>query len=367
MWDANEVKARARGRWEPILRDLAPELEQALARPGRHVPCPVHGGRDGLRVFKDVAATGGCICNSCGAYPDGFATLQWLRGWRFREALEAVGDWLGGDTALKSRQATDPHRKVAERARQAEDVARRKCLYRAWRDSLPASDPKARPLRQYLAGRGLRIRRYPVALRFHPGLAYHDEEGHRLGVFPAMLAQVSDAVGRPVTVHRTYLTPDGVKAPVEKTKKLMTYPTDRCLSGGAIRLGELGPVLNVAEGIETALAVTQALGQPVWACVSAGLLERFEPPRGTRRVVIWADKDRSEAGQRAAARLMERLRSLGLEGVTLLPPLPIADDQKGIDWLDVLRGLGENVICAASSGVPAVNARLRYRTALVIR
>ena len=55
----------SRGRWLDIFRAFAPALDDACLRVGRHVPCPVHGGKDGFRLFEDAAETGGGICNTC--------------------------------------------------------------------------------------------------------------------------------------------------------------------------------------------------------------------------------------------------------------------------------------------------------------
>jgi len=76
--EAREVRELAAGRWLDLLGALAPELTPALDRVGRHVPCPVHGGADGFRLFRDVKQTGGGICNTCGTFPDGFALLAHL-------------------------------------------------------------------------------------------------------------------------------------------------------------------------------------------------------------------------------------------------------------------------------------------------
>jgi putative DNA primase/helicase len=54
IMEAKEVKAAAHGRWGGILSALAPQLQPALDRVGHHVSCPVHGGKDGYRVFNDV-------------------------------------------------------------------------------------------------------------------------------------------------------------------------------------------------------------------------------------------------------------------------------------------------------------------------
>jgi len=175
-------------------------------------------------------------------------------------------------------------------------------------------------------------------VRFHPALGYWQRndrnETELVGRYPAMVALVTGADVAPVTVHRTYLTPDGRKAPVPHAKKLMGYPGGR-LVGGAIRLFAPGPTLGVAEGIETALAVHLRTGMPVWSAVSAGLLARLEPPEKTALVVVWADRDRSGTGEAAALALRGRLLGRGIPVAVHLPPEPIPAGAKGIDWADV--------------------------------
>ena len=175
-------------------------------------------------------------------------------------------------------------------------------------------------------------------MRFHPALGCWQRndrnETELVARFPAMLALVPGADGMPVTGHRTYLTADGRKAPVPEPKKLMGYAGHR-LVGGAIRLAATGPVLGVAEGIETALAVHLRTGMPVWSAISAGLLARLEPPAGTSLVVVWADRDHSGAGEAAALTLRERLLKSGISVAVHLPTGPIPAGAKGIDWADV--------------------------------
>ena len=52
-YQAADVRNAARGRWGEVLLRLAPSLRDAIARPGRHVPCPVHGGTNGFRMYRD--------------------------------------------------------------------------------------------------------------------------------------------------------------------------------------------------------------------------------------------------------------------------------------------------------------------------
>jgi len=212
-------------------------------------------------------------------------------------------------------------------------------LNRVWQQSLDPGDRRAAALRAYLSRRGLSGAELDGrVVRFHPALGYWKKndrsEIELAGRYPAMVALVTDAEGAPVTVHRTYLTPDGRKAPVPAPKKLMGYPGER-LVGGAIRLFAPEPVLGVADGIETALAVHLKTGMPVWSAISAKLLERLELPAQTSLVVIWADRDRSGAGEATAMRLRQRLLRRGISVAVHLPPGPIPARAKGLDWADV--------------------------------
>ena len=60
------LSEKARGLWADILGELAPELMPAIEAGADHVPCPVHGGKDGFRVFNDFQETGGGVCNTSG-------------------------------------------------------------------------------------------------------------------------------------------------------------------------------------------------------------------------------------------------------------------------------------------------------------
>lgn len=93
--DVSVVREAARGHWDAIFCALAPMLKAAMQQPGKHVPCPVHGGKDGFRLFPDYAEVGSCVCNTCGSFRDGFETLEWLHGWGFAQTLKRVSCVLG--------------------------------------------------------------------------------------------------------------------------------------------------------------------------------------------------------------------------------------------------------------------------------
>lgn len=370
--DADDVRSAASGRWESILASLSPDLRQALERPGRHVPCPVHGGKDGFRVFKDVDDTGGGVCNTCGKFHDGFSTLMWANGWSFRETLEAVASFLGisEDQATPARapvrRTNDPPPQKAK----ADDADLRKKLNAVWGHTVPLDHPSAEPARLYLARRGLSLRVLPD-LRFVAQLPYW-EEGAKgwslLGNYPALVGVHRSPGASPVTLRRIYLTPDGRKADVPSPKKAMMYPRDdgREMNGSAIRLSDpVDGVLAVAEGVETGLAVMDGTGLPVWVTGDAGLLEAFTPPDYIRWLIAFADKDRGTLqhplghGQDAAKRLVARMWERGIKAMAVVPSDPVPDTAKSVDWLDVLNRRGK----AGFPSLDSVMNHLRQRKA----
>lgn len=328
---ARELKQRLKGGWEPVLLALAPELLPAIERAPRHVPCPVHGGVDGFRMFKNWEEDGGGICNTCGTFPDGFELLRWLRGWSFKEVLAAVAHVVHGGALPAITRRPTPMRAAQDGA------ALKERLQKIFMEAYPLAAPEAEAGRKYLARRRITIFDVP-SLRLHPSLPYY-QDGQEIGRFPALVGAFKDPSGRGVTLHRIYLTPDGKKAPVPHPKKTMPVPAGLSLSGAAIRLGPAAPVLGLAEGIETALAVMTATnGQPCWATTSACLLEKVALPDKVRRVIIWADNDQSRTGLKAAAKLAERLVKEGRKVSLRLPNRPAG--RKTWDWADVLATAG---------------------------
>lgn len=205
------------------------------------------------------------------------------------------------------------------------DERRRAVLRRVWSETYPLT--VADPVVTYLAQRAipLPLDDMPTVLRYHPHLAYRHDDG-RYTYHPAMVAQVDDASGHAVTLHRTYLTPDGRKADVPTPKKLMPAVISGATRGGAIRLYPAGETLAISEGIETALAVRLATGVPVWSTICAGGMARLVVPDEVRLVVICADHD--AAGLDAARALARRLLA-ERQRVKILTP-----DTPGADWAD---------------------------------
>lgn len=113
-YNAQAVKALARNRWKSIFLALAPSLQNAIEHVGHHVPCPVHGGTDGFRLFPKFNINGDGICNSCGAKTDGLAMLQWVNNWSFSETVNAVGEFLQAPQNTQALQPMDEKSAVFE-------------------------------------------------------------------------------------------------------------------------------------------------------------------------------------------------------------------------------------------------------------
>lgn len=344
--DKSDVKRRAAGRWDSILRKLVPQLAEAIDAPNKKkVGCPFHQGKTerNLRVLGDFAESGGIACNTCGVKPDGFETLIWS-GMTFAEAVKAVADELDGVYAgltpeqLARQQAEIEARRVlAAKKQAAEDKVYRRRLNEVWSESIPLDHPDALPGRMYLQNRGLSgLKVFPSELRFHRRLAYYDENDKYLGHWSAIVARFRTAGGMPGAIHRLYVGPNGEKPDLPDRKKMMAVPSTTILTGGAIHLSASSQILGVAEGIETALAAHLLYGINVWATFSAQLMESFVPPPSVEKVLVFADKDRNERGEQAARILVKRLWESGIMAGFRLPDGDIPPGAKSLDFLDVL-------------------------------
>lgn len=336
--DLAELKLRCTGQWGMIFNALVAAYDEKLMeRPGRrHGPCPCCGGEDRFQFFKDGPETGGCNCRHCGAKPSGFDLVAEANGWDFGQTIREIDTLLGGDDlTLEVRQQRLDQRKKNQLRELKRNENLRQRLKDVWSETIAADAPEAKPMRDYLHNRGLTVTSFSPTIRFHPGLKSFNEEGKDEGQWPAMVAMVVDAEGSPVTLHRTFLTHDGQKAPVDKAKKLMMYPSDRKASGGAIHLTGTGRILNVAEGIETGYAVQAMVGGSVWVTVNASMMANLHVGEPVEAVWVWSDLDRSGDGQKAARALTERVRNEGRRATCVIPPVPIPAGEKSVDWLDI--------------------------------
>ena len=300
--DMNTI-ARARGRWHEILSRLGVDSRYLV---NRHGPCPLCGGRDRFR-WDDKDGSGSYYCGQCGPGP-GLLLLRKLHGWDHRTACDEVDKVIGLDAPTHT-----PPTEVDE----AEKARGR--LAKIERLIAEAKAPEI--VRGELARRGLSIG--SDTLLGHPALPAYDGSGGYLGHLPAVIAPIYGPDGRLQSVQRIYAKPD-----IANRKK--TMPPVETIRGSAVRLFEPGEILAVGEGVETCLAVREMFGIPIWAALTAGGLESFEPPGNVKSIAIFGDNDASFTGQAAANALAKRLAIKGLAVEVRIPA------KANEDWLDVL-------------------------------
>lgn len=298
------LRDRTQGRWRGILSAFG--IDGKLLT-GKHGPCPICGGKDRFR-FDDKAGNGTWICSQCGA-GSGVDLVMRIEGCDFRtaapkiEAQIGTAPFLAGKTTRTDADKLDDMRKF-------------------WKRANPVPVTPGDPVDLYLRNRGVAITAIPSDVRFVAQCRHSESRTSH----PAMLALVRDPAGEVRALHRTFLTIDGRKADVDPVRMVMgSLP-----SGCAVRLTNTGPIMGVAEGIETALSASILFGVPTWAALNDNRLAAWSPPEGVREVVVFADNDENFAGQRAAHQLRERLGSK----FSVKIELPTT---AGSDWNDELR------------------------------
>ncbi|MBK8762092.1 MAG: toprim domain-containing protein [Sulfuritalea sp.] len=196
----------------------------------------------------------------------------------------------GTDGSSRSRDPKTPPRprqtppQAAERPRGLSDSARA-----LW----AATEPVSGAATDYLQARACMLPPTDSDLRCMPALRH--PSGY---MCPALVALITDVcTGAPLSLHRTWIRPDGRKADVTPPRLLLK---DHPIAGGVIRLWPDEAVtagLGIAEGIETALSLAHGF-TPVWACIDAGHLAKFPVLAGVQDLIIAADND--DAGRKAA-------------------------------------------------------------------
>ena len=279
----------------------------------KHTSCPFCGGKDRYR-FDDKGGTGSYICSVCGA-GTGMKFIMTLRGWDFARAAAEIDAIIGGgyikeETAKRERTVQQKIEDMRQVLREAQKVTEGTATWKYL--SKRCGDPTG----------------FCGDIRHHPGL-FHKESGE---VWPCMIAIMYHNDGKCASLHRTFLTKQGDKAPVKPVRKIM--PPVTTLVGSAVRLGPAQERLGIAEGIETAICASKLFGLPVWAGISANGLQSWELPEGTKQVGIFSDNDASFTGQAAAFHTAKKLTQSGLEVEVFIPP------SVGSDWCDVFNSPG---------------------------
>jgi putative DNA primase/helicase len=138
-----------------------------------------------------------------------------------------------------------------------------------------------------------------------------------------MVALVTGPDEGPTAVHRTFLTANGEKAPVNMPKMALGP-----LKGGAVELGTPEAITGVSEGIETGLSALQIHGVPVLAALGTRM-DRVQLPEAASHIVVFGDN--GDVGRRAAREAQMAILRTGRTVDLCFPPAGYGD------WNDVVR------------------------------
>src|SRR5829696_1019058 len=208
-----------------------------------------------------------------------------------------------------------PETKAAQAEPPPDDAERTARAVALWRE---ARDPRGSVVERYLRRRGLNLPDEAAgeAIRFHPACPFAGEH------IPAMVCLVRDVVtDKPKAIHRTALSPDGLKVEVRGADRLSLGP----IAAGAIKLtpdADVRTCLGIAEGVETALSmrrVPEFGASPVWSLISEAGVRRFSVQSGIG--CLWLAVDHDPAGIKAARTVADRWQAAGAEGRSVDLPL----------------------------------------------
>lgn len=182
----------------------------------------------------------------------------------------------------------------------------------------------------------------PEALRFHSSLEYRERDENNkpilIGEFPAIVAKVQNLLGELIAVHRIYLTKDGRKISDQYPNLKAKLSLGKVFSG-AVQLFQAGSSLCVAEGVETAAAMSQIFKQPAWAALGSNL-RNVVIPDSVEHLIIGIDNDPHKAGEKSAAELFKRYEKT-IARISIARAAKILD-VPGADWADVIKLKGTN-------------------------
>jgi putative DNA primase/helicase len=358
-YSLKDMRGMLRGRWFDVFQTYAPQLSHAMERCPRHVPCPKTGrGKDNFRFFPTSNETGAAVSNGMAnsqfsrndVITDGINLLCWVNDWDTSQAYKVLAHYLGLDLKDKNKLSLPKPALEKQPATRPtvwnETVIEELNLW--WdQDWVPLKESKLAV--RYFQNRGIdpECLPGPQVMRYKSKL----QLGKSRRLHPALISLVkrpgNTAAGKAVGLHKIYLEPDGSKLKIDKPKRMSPAIYEGAYTGASVRLYPADQrILAVTEGIETAIAVRQATGLPVWAALNTGMMRNFEPPGHVDQLVIYADHDTPKpdpisqqmkefgAGEEAARALQERLTAAGVQVIILKP------EKADTDWNDVLLAEG---------------------------
>lgn len=291
--------------------------------------CPFHDDHSPSLNVNDRKSV--WVCRACGVGGDAISFLRQHKGLTFAEAVTelAGADPESGPARFVRtfKESADEFAAAAGRRWENSDEERTNMAKasKLWSQAKAVHGTVAET---YLRQARAISRPLPPSLRFIPWLPYWVQDANDkpmvAGRHPALLAAIQAPNNDIIAVQRIYLKDDGMgKADHPKPKKVVGP-----MQNGAVRLGARGPVMGIAEGVETALSASQIYSLPVWAACGAKRMRDMWIPPNCRELVIF--RDNGKTGLEEAGKAAEVFEDQGRR-VYIEPPA----EPHG-DWNDVL-------------------------------
>lgn len=324
------------GRWQEIfnyfLNDA--QINHAMAIAGKHVPSPLRADskKDGFRFHPDFNTKGGlCYDNQIGPI-SGVGLISKMTVDSTTEVARKIHQYIDGqeitiDKIEIQEQIKEDKKILSEKERKKLKFAQKNT------EQILQKTNNQTIVEQYLKSRGLE-KALPhlnnEQIRGVDSLYYNHDTNT-----PAMVSQVRNNEGNLLFLHRTYLDNQYHKNQSFKDNK-KAMPSIRSDSYEKeyhiqVNTASMGNKVHIAEGIETALAVSiiNKHKEAVFSTINTGGMKNYQPPEGVKEVVIWADNDKNKAGIQAAYKLADKLK----DSVKVQIRLP---KTQGHDFLDAL-------------------------------
>lgn len=329
------------GRWLDIFATYIGNDESSVWSRKRNTTCPECGRTRKFYLIDPRSGATHCAHLACNFHcSDGFSTISAHTGDRYGRVVRKLGEDVGtvelkGKTKLNKKQFVKSPPKSTEMTH-----SQRNFLNHILMKSVKLTPSSI--VFKYLLGRGIPA---SVIANTHQllqmdKLKYIDDDGNK-GLYPALVVPVSkdlDIIG----FHRIYLDNEGNKLPFKEAKK-PTGSYDDAYVGAVVKLGKppRDGHYSIAEGVETALAVTALYDKSCWSTMFASGIQNFVPPADCKTLTIYADLDNSKAGEIVSKSLTQRLvlERPDIKVYTVFPNKDLwnkNENPKGIDFLNVL-------------------------------
>lgn len=327
--------------WKRILTSLGVNSSW-ISNPKKNGPCPIENGGKTRFRFDNKGNRGTWICNHCGA-GGGVKLVAMILGVSNEEAWKKIKEIVDGNKIQPISKNFQGGSNALDKTQQEINKATH-ALKKAWEPAQFISEET--PAWKYISNRvkGLKLEWLSGNLRYRNSMYHLDQETGEISYQHAIVARVIDArnKSKAVSIHRTYVSPDGKKANVSSSqvKKLMS-PSVQKITGESIKVNnKKSEHIIVAEGIEAALAWVAATRNEfaVYAAINCLNLGRFTWPKETKGILVAGDNDPPQKGSGVrpglhhANLLYQRAIKAGLKSKIVLPHI------EGLDFDDLWNG-----------------------------